>query len=270
MNQRKELSPKKKREEAATNRILLTFLFALILIVGLMLANRGYRSISTMFATRYILYAVSCVGVLGIVYGILRTRTEKKARVDYSMTVLNGPGIVLLSAILAIYGFVGGQFYLDGISWMYVFVPAVAVLLLIFLLYPRDFFYISVICACGGYLMWYLSGSIGAGGLLRFNPAEWVTRRGIYASILAILALVAAIVVFVRAKRKNGMFEMGKLKLRLLGAGANYLLLFLTVALMALFVVLAMLLGSVFAYYLTFAVFGYLFIAAIYYTVKII
>lgn len=145
---------------------------------------------------------------------------------------------------------------LGVIRWLTVLVPVVAVLALVYYLFQRDFFCITL---------------ISAGGILSLQ----MYRRMIFSHpfrlhcgfVLAFLLLAAAVVVFILLQRGKRPFPLGIDKL--VPVEANYPLLYITCVLNAVLLVLALALGVIAAYYLLFVLVGWLFIMAVYYTVKL-
>ena len=142
------------------------------------------------------------------------------------------------------------------IHWLTVLVPVVAVLAMIYYLFQHDFFCITVISACGILcLQLYRSN---------FYPHPTLIRCGY---ILAFLLLAAAVVVLI-------LIQCGKrpmpLKVdKLVPQDANYLLLYITCALIALSLLLTLIWGGAAAYYLLFVLVAWLFVTAVYYIVKL-
>lgn len=131
---------------------------------------------------------------------------------------------------------------------------AIAVLALVFFLYQREFFYNSV---------------LGGVGLV----ALWVFRK-IYEGhpTLTICGFVAVWVAMAAAAffafKLSGWEGMAG-HVRILPAGANYVPIFLTCAVVAAALLAALLIGVASAYYIMFVVIGWLFCLAVYYTVKL-
>lgn len=142
------------------------------------------------------------------------------------------------------------------IHWLTILVPVVAVLAMIYYLFQHDFFCITVISACG-----ILS-------LQLYRKMFWnhptLIRCGY---VLAFLLLVAAIVVLILIQR--GKRPMPLKVDKLIPQDTNYLLLYITCALIALSLLLTLIWGSAAAYYLVFVLVAWLFINAVYYIVKL-
>lgn len=141
------------------------------------------------------------------------------------------------------------------IRWLTILVPVAAVLALVYYLFQRDFFCITLICA-GGILSLQLYRRM-------FWTHPFRIRCGF---VLGFVLLAAAVVVLILLQRGGGVFPKG---VRFLSKDANYPLLYITCAVNALLLALTLILGGTAAYYLLFVLVGWLFIMAVYYTVKL-
>lgn len=145
---------------------------------------------------------------------------------------------------------------LGVIHWLTILVPVAAVLALVYYLFQRDFFCITLISA-GGILSLQLYRRMFLSHPFRLHCGF----------VLAFLLLAAAIVVLILLQRGKRPFPLGIDKL--VPTEANFPLLYITCALNAVLLALALILGGVAAYYLLFVLVGWLFIMAVYYTVKL-
>ncbi|MGN0968617.1 MAG: hypothetical protein ACI4O3_05045 [Oscillospiraceae bacterium] len=140
------------------------------------------------------------------------------------------------------------------IHWLSILVPVVAVLAMVYYLFQRDFFCITVISACGILCLQLYRKAF-------FNHPFRI-RCGF---VLGFVLLAAAVVVLI-------MLQCGKRPLRLdrlVPRDANFPLLYITCGLTALLLALTLALGSAAAYYLLFVLVGWLFVTAVYYIVKL-
>ena len=145
---------------------------------------------------------------------------------------------------------------LSAIRWLTILVPVIAVLAIIYYLFQHDFFCICTVSACG--IM----------SLQLYRKVFWnhptMIRCGFVLAFLLLIAAVVALVLIQRGKRPM------PLHLDLLvPEDANFPLLYVTCALVAVLLALTLILGSIIAYYLTFVLVGWLFITAVYYIVKL-
>ena len=146
------------------------------------------------------------------------------------------------------------------LQYLTILVPAIAVLAVIYYLFQRDFFCISVISACGILCLQLYRKSFTAHRL-----------RITCGFVLGLLLLAAAVVVLVLLQKGklNPTCKLGKLIHTLIPREANFPLLYATCALVAVMLALVLILGSTAAYYLLFALIAWLFIMAVYYVVKL-
>ena len=187
---------------------------------------------------------------------LTKTQQTKRQQEDAALNrilIWFGCSAVAEFILLLINRFLPG---LGVIRWLTILVPVAAVLALVYYLFQRDFFCITL---------------ISAGGILSLQ----MYRRMIFAHpfrlhcgfVLAFLLLAAAVVVFILLQRGKRPFPLGIDKL--VPVEANFPLLYITCALNAVLLVLALVLGVIAAYYLLFVLVGWLFIMAVYYTVKL-
>ena len=137
-------------------------------------------------------------------------------------------------------------------------VPAVAVLALVYYLYQREFFAITVLSALGLVGLWLFRK---AGG------GHAVVVSGYFAVVAVIL--VAAVLLARRLQQAEGMLKRGEKRIRVLGHGANYALFYVSCAVVAAALAAALILGAAAAYYLMFALVAWIFVLAVYFTVKL-
>lgn len=141
-----------------------------------------------------------------------------------------------------------------------ILVPVVAVLAVIYYLFQRDFFCISVISACGILC------------LQLYRKMFYTQRSMLYAGfVLAFLLLAAAVVVFLLLKKEKLQLSaaLDKIIRVLIPRETNFALLYATCALVAVLLALTLILGGTIAYYLMFVLAGWLFIMAVYYVVRL-
>lgn len=146
------------------------------------------------------------------------------------------------------------------IRYLTILVPVVAVLAVIYYLFQRDFFCNAVISACG-ILCLQLYRKV-------FFDHPNMIRAGF---VLAFLLLAAAVVLLVLLKKDKLKLPpvLDKLIHLLIPKEANFLLMYITCALVAVLLALTLILGGTIAYYLMFVLVGWLFIMAVYYVVKL-
>lgn len=165
------------------------------------------------------------------------------------------PAIVAgVSAALWVISTLLYYFFDTGLQALIVIPPVAAVLILIWFLYQRVFFFTALISGCGLAALWLCREYYGA------HPAR---IRIIFGAGLLLLGLAMLLTV----KLKNGGGKLGSL--RLLPEGSSYPMIYVTCALTAVTMALSLILGATAAFYLLFVLAGWLFVQAVYFTVKL-
>lgn len=145
--------------------------------------------------------------------------------------------------------FLGGE----GMRVALMLPPAVAVLIVIYFLYQRPFFYNAVLNGGGMLAVWLYEKHY------MYHP-----RMILACFIAGWVALAAAAVLALKLRGSDG--KLGKL--RVLPVQSNYLMTFLTCVVTAAAMVLAMILGASACRYLLYVLVGWLFAQAVFFTVK--
>lgn len=256
-------------DEYMTNMILGVFTFAFLMIVGLMATYRGYGRVESIATTIRLVYGFSAFAALAAVAGAVWEYQSRKKGIDNKFKVIRGRNLSAVSAFAAFCALVAARFFVDGIKVLYIIIPAAAVLVLIYLIYSFEFFFISLIMAAAGFLMWYFSKAYYALPITKIDLTALLSDLTFYVGITAITALLVAALVVYLSSRDSGKLRVGKRSIKLFLPSTKYRLIYLSIALSLLCTISAMVFGSMVAYYLLFVAFGYLFILAVYYTVKL-
>ena len=187
------------------------------------------------------------------------TKEQRLAKRRQEDAILNriliwfGGAVAAEVILLLINRFCPGFAVVRGLT---VLVPAVAVLALVYYLFQRDFFFITLISA-GGIL-----------SLMLYRRMFWDHPFRIRCGfVLGFVLLAAAAAASILLQRQGGLLP--KRRMRILPKDANYILLYITCALNAVLLILTLALGGTVAYYLLFVLAGWLFVMAVYYTVKL-
>ena len=142
-----------------------------------------------------------------------------------------------------------------------VVVPALAGIMMIYYLYQKEFFVISLV------------SGVGILGLWLFRAVAGRHQTLLFAYLAVSFCVVAAVVMFAYLSRKGkGTVKLGSRSLEFLGPKVNYNLLYITCALVAAMLLLSVAMGTVgavIAYYSILALVVWLFIMAVYFTSKL-
>lgn len=186
------------------------------------------------------------------------TKAQRQAKRQQEDAIFNRILIVFCCAVVVEAILLLLNHFLPGLAvlrWLTILVPVAAVLALIYYLFQRDFFFITLITA-GGIFSLQLYRKI-------FLMHPTMIRCGF---ALGFVLLAAAVVIFILLQRSGGVLPN---RVRALPQDATYPLPYITCALNAVVLILTLALGSTVAYYLIFVLVGWLFVTAVYYIVKL-
>ena len=254
---RNEREARRHQEDRALNKALIWVGVAIVLEFLLVLVNRYYinyntstESINRVLAIQAALVGLRWVSLAALVVCVV-----------WMLVQLSKNGNAVLPGVLAIAA--GGlllcrhvilNFRDAGLRMMFWMVPAWAALALVYYLYQREFFFSAVISGLGLLGLWFV---------------RHASPLGLY-TILVVVVLVLLTLGLFLLKKKDGLFQLGKGKARLLPAEANYSLIFLSFVVSLVVIALAAFVGGSMAYYLLYAMVAWLFALLVYYTVKMI
>lgn len=254
---RNEREARRHQEDRALNKALIWVGVAIVLEFLLVLVNRYYinyntstESINRVLAIQAALVGLRWVSLVALVVCVV-----------WMLVQLSKNGNAVLSGVLAIAA--GGlllcshvilNFRDTGLRMMFWMVPAWAALALVYYLYQREFFFSALISGLGLLGLWFV---------------RHASPLGLY-TILVVVVLVLLTLGLFLLKKKDGLFQLGKGKARLLPAEANYSLIFLSFVVSLVVIALAAFVGGSMAYYLLYAMVAWLFALLVYYTVKMI
>ena len=246
-----KLELQRKQEDQALNRAVFWVLGAVVFEMLVFLVNRYYinftlelESIQLSQKLGTVLYSVQMVGLAVLAAGIAWTVLNVKKQGECSLSV----AVMAIGAALTVCSYVSLKFQDSGVRMLFMLVPVWAAAAMIYYLYQKEFFISGVACVLSAMGIWFVRA---CGGL---------TLEAILC-LVGILAVLA--VVFLLKKDKGVMFGN-----QILPEESNYLLMLGTAAGALVMPLLAMVIGSVLAYYLIFVVAGWMFALLVYYTVK--
>ncbi|MDP4109533.1 MAG: hypothetical protein Q8878_05820 [Bacillota bacterium] len=244
-----------------STKVITMFLLALLGIFLLMVVYRLLCYGSTFIYGLYAVKGIFAAGVIAAGYGAVKYRNEKKASGEGPKKLLTGANYIFIGAVMIFCALALLYYdYTISIKMLYTLLPSIAVLYLIFHTYPREFFSISVICATGAVCLWSLSRTLTGDG---------TGKRPLYLVVMGLAFLGIELAIVLRASRNNGVLKIFGRKLSLLSQDATLLPVLLAGLTAVLTIVFSFVLGAMAAFYCMFAVFIYLFIAAVFYTVKL-
>ena len=254
---RNEREARRHQEDRALNKALIWVGVAIVLEFLLVLVNRYYinyttstESINRVLAIQAALVGLRWVSlaalVVCVVWMLVQLSKNGNAVLPGVLAIAAG-GLLLCSHVIL-------QFKDSGLRMLFWLVPAWAALALVYYLYQREFFFSAVISGLGLLGLWFV---------------RHASPLGLY-TILVVVVLVLLTLGLFLLKKKDGLFQLGKGKARLLPAEANYSLIFLSFVVSLVVIALAAFVGGSMAYYLLYAMVAWLFALLVYYTVKMI
>jgi len=250
-----------KQEDIALTRALIWFGAAMVLEFLLLLVNKYYINFTADSAAIDLALALGTVIKVTTVLGLLGAAVcgffgWKRAKCDGTFPFL---WLVLTVTVLAV-GISSGLialFYRAAVELLYILVPAMAVLALVYYLYQREFFF----SACGTGV-----GLLGL-WLVRKNNGNHDLLVTLY-TVIGVVVLLAILLLALYLKKNQGILTIKGRRLSVLPKNSNYLPLFLSCAIGLLALAAGLLLGGTAAFYLLFVLLAWLFILLVYYTVK--
>lgn len=241
-------------QDYIVNKMLCVFTLAFLLILGLMNVSRMMsRADSYVLAFKsmpYIAAGFALVAVGCVVWALI----ARAKNVDTRYRLLTGKHLAIVFAFCALCaGVLAYAFTKETLTFLYVFIPTVAVLFIIFYSYPRDFFAIAASSGLGAIAVWAIAK------LGMESPVLMIT-----VFVVSVLALLFRFVCTVIAQ-KNGGKLFGS---ELFASNALYALMYVTYVLVLAALIAILVLGPAALYYAAFGLVGYLVLVGIYYTVR--
>lgn len=250
---------KRQMEDRAFNKMMFWLIGAVVVELVMLFVNRFYVHVRVdeigLYATLHnILAVLPVVGVIlfiGLLLWGLKMQKQGSGKTGTWQ-------IITASAALAIGigGFLMRTFGGQVAPMVLAAVPGLALLALVFYLYPKEFF------VCG------FAGGLGILGLWIFRVVGM--SAVFYAYLIVVLCLVACVAVFLAVlQKKNGVLTKGEKEWVLLQPTAAYLTYYVTAALVAVLLLAPLVFGAAVAYYSIWIVAAWLFILAVYFTSKL-
>lgn len=245
------------KKDYVTNKLLLVFTFAFALLLFFANVGRMMKNITTFVLAWNITKIVSYFGAGLFVVGIVMLIVEKSKNINTKYRLLSGKNVSLASAVIAISAAaLAIVFSPEMLTLLYIFIPALVVLYIVYYSYQREFFMTALVSILGGVGIWLLMSDL-------VNTGDNV----IFAVIEIILVLLTVITVI--ANVRGGNFNLFGREIALFKADAKYALVYIAHALSLLLLAAAFFFPAL-AIYFIFALVAYILITGIYFTVKLI
>lgn len=227
--------------------------FALIYLYRKYYAGYNYRPVLRLIQWTFL--GITALSGIAFIYCAVTKKSAYLKRLFATGAVLFGCAVIIrLTNTLGIV----------SLSTSCIVVPVILLLYIIYQIYQVEFFVASLFSALGIFTMWYTAKVF----YIRYSMRLYVMW-----GVLALLIVLAVITFF--AMKNSGFIGNGKLRFKLYGPKTSYKSLYLTCGVTAgLFLVYYLFEKVIFQYplitpYIMAAFAAYAFIAAIYYTIKL-
>lgn len=252
-----------REKDYLTNKLLMVFTIAFIMILGLMIVGRMMRRVDTFLlawnATKVIAATFAVLALVGVGIAIY----SKKRGINTQYSLFSGINIAVVSAFIAVCS--GGLSLVFDPSFLpvlYVFIPAVAVTYIVFHSYQREYLAVWSISAFGAIGIWIIGSALSGG----YGHSHAMLFLWAFSVILAL-----ALVITVLLQMSGGIIKLGaKRRLRVFDAGMRYGIVYLSYAVVIGILAAVVFTAGALTYQLVFALVGYIVLAGIYYTIKLI
>lgn len=248
---------KRQREDQALNRVLIWFGAAVALELFMLLINRFYVGGSGGGSVRVLGIVLTVLAVGGLLGGVAAGFWLVKVKGQKGPLVAPVATMVIC-LVLAACCAITLRWQGDGVRLLYVLLPVAAVLGLIYYLYQREFFLVALVAGGGLLSVWTLWKSSGF-----FTPVTWVVV------VVSVLVAAAGAAFAALLHKNDGQLTIKGKRVRVLPKKASYLCVYLTAALSVVSILCGCFLGAGVAYGLIFLMVGWLFIMAVYHTVRL-
>lgn len=260
-NVNKKKDAQGRARDYVTNKLLSVFTIAFVMIIGLMGISKMMRRTDTFVAAfRGIgVFAWVLLGITVVLAALAIVRKVLGKDDQYRLLSAKNAAVVFGFAALC-FGALALAFNDSTLRILYVFIPAVTVLYIIFHTYPRDFFALATVAGFGAIGIWLMGTALGGGS---GASKVWL----IIGIMLAAIAIVTVVTVLIQANG-GSLFRNGKY--HVFTQDAHYTLLYITYAALLVLTVLTWFFAGAMMYYFVFALLAYLVFAGVYYTIKMI
>lgn len=245
------------KRDYVTNKLLLVFTLAFALLLLFTNIGRMMKSTTTFMLAWNITKILAVASIALFVAGIVMIFVEKAKKINVSCKLLAGKNIAVASFIIAACSTsLSLIFSSTMLLILYVLIPAIVVLYIVFYSYPKDFFMIVLSSILAGAGIWLIMSDV------------------VISADIFVLAISAALIVLLAVFTVWA--QIAGCKIKLFGKGfspfkpdTKYTLVYLTYVLSLLLLAAAFLAADI-AIYFIFGLVAYILITGVYYTIKLI
>lgn len=247
------------KEEYTTNKVLTVFSICLLGVLVLMVVQRLLDYANTWSTGMLMVKVLLGLGGIGVIWGIVLLALELTGRRSGERRIICGRNVLVASVIMVVCMWSISYLGTQPIKLLYVLLPVLAVYYLVYHSYAPEFFIIAADCGVAIGLMWLVHRALASSHFV------WMAYAAVAAAI--VLALLQLICVWV-LRGKGGKLTLRGRKIDSHFSRNAYTMLTITPLLMAVLVVVVLFMPSWMLIAMGCAA-AYLFITAVYYTVKL-
>ncbi len=250
--------PQKEKEEYITNKVLVVFSLCLggvLLLMGVKnLVSNGVSYLTGIMVVK-VLIGISAVGVIAGLFMMIR---EIKNHINTSMKIITGRNVLLTFTISLVIFVLIYYFLFPVFKIFFALLPALAVYYLIYHSYQPEFVAIAFNGGIAAVLLFIIRRALSSANF----------KYLVYACVaVMVVYLLAQIIVVSKIKANNGTLKIKNKEYNFNFSKNAYTMLFVTPVVMTILVLVGAFTSM--ALYAIFAVAAYLFVTAVYYTVKL-
>ena len=242
------------QEEYTTNKVLAVFSVCLLGVLVLMILQRLLNYGSTFMIGLIVTRILLAIGIIGVVGGLVMLGMERTGRRNGSRRIICGRNLLIASVVMTI-SYIG----IAPIKALYVILPVLAVFYLVYHSYSTEFFVITVDCGAALGMMWLVHRALVSSNF------TWMA----YAVLIAAAVLTVAQIAVVNSVRgRQGKAKNTGKKAEARFSSNAFLMMTVTPILMTVLTAVV-LFAPAHMLVVMGAAAAYLFVTAVYYTVKL-
>lgn len=255
-NYNKKKLTREERDNLVLKKVFHLFLVGIVAECYLLIVSKQYINSSgdLFFGIYHAMQVLTVVGLVVMVAGIVLLALQKgseKVKKCY-------PWLIIAGGFFGISSFLFNFLFPKGGTYLCVIVPILTVLGLVYYLFQREFFWLTIILGGGMFTVWVCRKGIGS--------ANWHTRALV--GSLVVLAGLVVVTILTRMVQKNHGKWIGKCHCPIFPANCDYRLMYFAYAIVFVAIVLALVMVTT-TYYSLWALGILLFVYAVYYTTKL-
>lgn len=247
------------KEEYTTNKVLAVFSVCLLGVLLLMVVQRLLDYGNTWATGMVVIRVLMGIGVAGVIWGAALLGLELSGRRERARRIICGRNVLIVSIFtvlcMAVIGYLGAQ----PIKLLYVLLPVLAVYYLVYHSYAPEFFIIAADSGVAIGLMWLAHRAAAAAHF------GWMAPAAVIAAV--VLTIIQLFCVY-KLRAKGGKFDIRGKKIDSRFSRNAYTMLMITPLVMAVLVAAVWFQPAWMMIAMGCAA-AYLFITAVYYTVKL-